>query len=386
MANYPKELTDLLQQYMTDGNITEKERAVLLRKAEAMNVDKDEFDLYIDAEIQKIDQKADAIKRQSKGKLCPFCDASIPVLADKCPECGGSITPEATKELEEIINKLEDALVNFKSGNNIEKSKAEIERYVRKAKLYYENNNKVKKLLEEVEFEKVKAQSDANKIKRKQTFINILTYNKKLTAFVLIGIVLIIISGINTLLAPPDYKNTAVAMKLIEDAIKEGDLSKAEFIYTEHGRGWGWARDLEPVLIKLARAHIVNGNYSEAITLQEEMRSSNWWEHADPLSLAVQNSLIKAGQYEEAERLFRYFDPSPTLTNPMGTDVYYSFLLKCIDQMKINEDSKSKIKAFIDQKSIFYQQKRNGEIKIRDFVGEWEYSAVKKRLYDYAGV
>lgn len=386
MANYPKELTDLLQQYMTDGNITEKERAVLLRKAEAMNVDKDEFDLYIDAEIQKIDQKADAIKRQSKGKLCPFCDASIPVLADKCPECGGSITPEATKELEEIINKLEDALVNFKSGNNIEKSKAEVERYVRKAKLYYENNNKVKKLLEEVEFEKVKAQSDANKIKRKQTFINILTYNKKLTAFVLIGIVLIIISGINTLLAPPDYKNTAVAMKLIEDAIKEGDLSKAEFIYTEHGRGWGWARDLEPVLIKLARAHIVNGNYSEAITLQEEMRSSNWWEHADPLSLAVQNSLIKAGQYEEAERLFRYFDPSPTLTNPMGTDVYYSFLLKCIDQMKINEDSKSKIKAFIDQKSIFYQQKRNGEIKIRDFVGEWEYSAVKKRLYDYAGV
>lgn len=386
MANYPKELTDLLQQYMTDGNITEKERAVLLRKAEAMNVDKDEFDLYIDAEIQKIDQKADAIKRQSKGKLCPFCDASIPVLADKCPECGGSITPEATKELEEIINKLEDALVNFKSGNNIEKSKAEVERYVRKAKLYYENNNKVKKLLEEVEFEKVKAQSDANKIKRKQTFINILTYNKKLTAFVLIGIVLIIISGINTLLAPPDYKNTAVAMKLIEDAIKEGDLSKAEFIYTEHGRGWGWARDLEPVLIKLARAHIENGNYSEAITLQEEMRSSNWWEHADPLSLAVQNSLIKAGQYEEAERLFRYFDPSPTLTNPMGTDVYYSFLLKCIDQMKINEDSKSKIKAFIDQKSIFYQQKRNGEIKIRDFVGEWEYSAVKKRLYDYAGV
>lgn len=386
MANYPKELTDLLEQYLTDGVMTAKERGVLLRKAEAMNVDKDEFDLYIDAEIQKIDQKADAIKRQSKGKLCPFCDASIPVLADKCPECGGSITPEATKELEEIIEKLEDALVNFKSGNNIEKSKAEVERYVRKAKLYYENNNKVKKLLEEVEFEKVKAQSDANKIKRKQTFINILTYNKKLTAFVLIGIVLIIISGINTLLAPPDYKNTAVAMKLIEDAIKEGDLSKAEFIYTEHGRGWGWARDLEPVLIKLARAHIENGNYSEAITLQEEMRSSNWWEHADPLSLAVQNGLIKAGQYEEAERLFRYFDPSPTLINPMGTDVYYSFLLKCIDQMKINEDSKSKIKAFIDQKSIFYQQKRNGEIKIRDFVGEWEYSAVKKRLYDYAGV
>ena len=153
MANYPKELTDLLEQYLTDSVMTAKERGVLLRKAEAMNVDKDEFDLYIDAEIQKIDQKADAIKRQSKGKLCPFCDASIPVLADKCPECGGSITPEATKELEEIIEKLEDALVDFKSGKDFEKSKAKVERYLRKAELYYESNPKVKKLLGAVKSE-----------------------------------------------------------------------------------------------------------------------------------------------------------------------------------------------------------------------------------------
>ena len=153
MANYPKELTDLLEQYLTDGVMTAKERAVLLRKAEAMNVDKDEFDLYIDAEIQKIDQKADAIKRQSKGKLCPFCEASIPTLADKCPECGANITPSATKELEEIIEKLEDALVNFKSGNDIEKSKAEVERYIRKAELYYESNSKVQKLLTAVKLE-----------------------------------------------------------------------------------------------------------------------------------------------------------------------------------------------------------------------------------------
>ena len=153
MANYPKELTDLLEQYLTDGVMTAKERGVLLRKAEAINVDKDEFDLYIDAEIQKIDQKADAIKRQSKGKLCPFCDASIPVLADKCPECGGSITPEATKELEEIIEKLEDALVNFKDSQNIARSKAEVERYIRKAELYYESNSKVQKLLTAVKLE-----------------------------------------------------------------------------------------------------------------------------------------------------------------------------------------------------------------------------------------
>lgn len=153
MANYPKELVDLLQQYMTDGVMTDKERAVLLRKAESLGVDKDEFDLYIDAEVQKFDQKIDSAKRQAKGKLCPFCEASVPMFTDKCPMCGGNITPEATKELEEIIEKLEDALVDLKSRRDFKRSKAMVERYIRKAELYYESNPKVKILLGAVKSE-----------------------------------------------------------------------------------------------------------------------------------------------------------------------------------------------------------------------------------------
>ena len=196
MANYPKELVDLLEQYLTDGVMTSKEREVLLRKAEAMNVDKDEFDLYIDAEIQKIDQKADAIKRQSKGKLCPFCEASIPMLADKCPECGGNITPQATKELEEIIDKLEDALVNFKSGKDFERSKAEIERYIRKANMYYENNPKIKRLLEEVVAESKIAENKAKAITRNKTIKNILL-NKGVVVFLEILIFALIFSCVD---------------------------------------------------------------------------------------------------------------------------------------------------------------------------------------------
>lgn len=162
MANYPKELTDLLEQYLADGVMTAKERGVLLRKAEAMNVDKDEFDLYIDAEIQKIDQKADAIKRQSKGKLCPFCEAQVPMLAEKCPECGGIITAEASSAAEEIINALEDALLNFKSGKDVKKSKADVERYARKIDLYYTENKKIQKLLSEVREELIVAEKKLN--------------------------------------------------------------------------------------------------------------------------------------------------------------------------------------------------------------------------------
>ena len=227
MANYPKELIDLLNQYLTDGVMTSKEREVLLRKAEAMNVDKDEFDLFIDAEIQKIDQKMDAMKRQAKGRLCPFCEAQIPMLADKCPECGGNITPEATKELEEIIDKLEDALVNFKSGKDIEKSKAEVERYIRKAEMYYENNTKVKKLVETINLELTKAQEEAKKNARKKTIIGILKHPKLRFGYLIGGLLILLVIGIN--LAKNDYsKNPEACIEMVNEALKNDDVTKAE--------------------------------------------------------------------------------------------------------------------------------------------------------------
>lgn len=171
MTNYPKELTDLVEEYLTDGVLTTKERQVLINKAVKLNVDPEEFDLYLDAQQQKIDQVADAAVRKAKGKTCPFCGSSVPQLADKCPECGQFITPEASEELQEIFKHLEDALVDFKSGNDVERNKAVVERYVRKANMYYGNNPKVKVLLSQIQAESEKAEKD----KKKAAAINIVT-------------------------------------------------------------------------------------------------------------------------------------------------------------------------------------------------------------------
>ena len=177
MANnlIPEELDALIQQYLTDGVLTDKERQVILNKADKMGLDRDEIDLYLDAEIQKIDQTTDAAVRKQKGKVCPYCGASIPLLADKCPACDRFITPEASKELQEILDNLEGALVDMKSlkGQNPwwmvkekwERNKATVERYSRKARLYYSNNPKIKILLEEVEKEMKETE---NKVKEKQ--------------------------------------------------------------------------------------------------------------------------------------------------------------------------------------------------------------------------
>ena len=176
MANklIPEELQALIQQYLTDGVLTDKERTVILKKAEGMGLDRDEIDLYLDAEVQKLDQAADAVVRQRKSKACPYCGAPVPQLTDKCPECGQFITPEASKELQDILEHLEEALVDFKSGENLDRSKASVERYSRKAKMYFSNNPKIKPLLEEVQIEMEIAEKHAKSQARKGIFVSIL--------------------------------------------------------------------------------------------------------------------------------------------------------------------------------------------------------------------
>lgn len=166
----PEELQALIDQYLTDGVLTDKERQVILRKAEGMGLDRDEIDLYLDAEVQKIDQATDAAVRRQKGKTCPFCGAPVPQLADKCPECGQYITPEASQELQEILDNLEEALVEMKAGKDVNRNRAIVERYARKAKLYYSNHPKIIKLLSEVhaDIEEEKVLSLNNKKREKK--------------------------------------------------------------------------------------------------------------------------------------------------------------------------------------------------------------------------
>lgn len=301
MANYPKELQELLEQYLTDGVITTKEREVLLRKAEAMNVDKDEFDLYIDAEIQKIDQNADAIKRQSQGKLCPFCEASIPMLADKCPECNENITPQATKEIEEIIDKLEDALVSFKSGKDIAKSKATVERFMRKAKMYYGNNPKIQKLVEEVEMESAKAEKVAKANARKNTFVKILT-NWRITG----AVILVALIGIFML-----FQKFMLFHKSDEPKIELINLSDEAKI---------------EILFKEVSELVDDGNLDEAsdklvITTFlpgiRERGTDHIIQYYDPIYLKVIKAYIKHGNYEAAEEL------AMSYRGKIGSEVYW---------------------------------------------------------------
>lgn len=269
MANLiPEELNALIQQYLTDGVLTDKERQVILNKAEKMGLDRDEIDLYLDAEVQKIDQQTDAAVRKQKGKTCPFCGGSVPQLTDKCPHCGENITPEASSELQEIFDNLEEALVDFKSGKDIAKSKATVERFMRKAKMYYGNNPKIQKLLEEVEMESAKAEKAAKANARKNSFVKILTYNWKITA----AVVLAVLIGIFMLFHKSDEAKIENLFEEVSELVDDGNLDKANKILVNttilegiSKRGTSYIVSYyDPIYLKVIKAYINNGNYDAA--------------------------------------------------------------------------------------------------------------------------
>lgn len=186
----PEELDALIQEFLTDDVLTDKERQVILRKAASLGLDQDEIDLYLDAQVQKIDQATETAARRMKSKECPHCQAPVPQFTDKCPECGRYITPQANEELKDILENLEEALVDLKAGTDFQRSKATVERYSRKGKMYYGNNPKVQILLKEVEYEMAIAEKKAKSQAIKKTLTTILT-NKYflLVLVVVIGVI-----------------------------------------------------------------------------------------------------------------------------------------------------------------------------------------------------
>lgn len=314
MANnlIPEELNALIQQYLTDGVLTAKERQVILNKAEKMGIDRDEIDLYLDAEVQKIDQQTDAAVRKQKGKTCPFCGGSVPQLTDKCPHCGENITPEASSELQEIVDNLEEALVDFKSGNDIAKSKATVERFMRKAKLYYGNNPKIQKLLEDVEMESLEAENVAKANARKNTFVKILTYNWRITATVIIVALIGIITLFGVLY--DEYKiaqkeaqiaqNEAQIENLSEEVselVDDGNLDKAnnKLVNTIFLKDIPIVKYYDPIYLKVIKAHIKHGNYEAAeelaLSYRGKIGSDYWWAKA-PTYIYLRSLYEKEGR------------------------------------------------------------------------------------------
>lgn len=99
---YSEQIEELIDAILEDGQITEKERSVLHKRAIAEGIDPDEVDVIIDARLakmrmaqQQVPPAVPPIHRENSTNVkygevrkCPYCGTTINDIAFKCEECG----------------------------------------------------------------------------------------------------------------------------------------------------------------------------------------------------------------------------------------------------------------------------------------------------------
>ena len=110
------ELEQLIKFALEDGELTEEERSVLMRKAQEAGMDLEEFEMILDAKLQEVKKSAalaatPAPKPNSKHgevRKCPACGAMVSAFTTKCSECGFEFNNvEAVKSANTLFEKLQ---------------------------------------------------------------------------------------------------------------------------------------------------------------------------------------------------------------------------------------------------------------------------------------
>lgn len=107
------EIENLINMALADGDVTEKERAIILRKAESLGLDKDEVELILDGKIalsKKTGNSGDTTRSPINNKeggiiKCPSCGAQAESFRTKCTQCNFEYR-SSENSLQELISQL----------------------------------------------------------------------------------------------------------------------------------------------------------------------------------------------------------------------------------------------------------------------------------------
>ena len=108
------EIEKLIDLALADGQITEKERNVILRKAAELGVNADEVEMTLDGRLHQLDaSKQKQREKFGNVKSCPACGSSVKAMESNCFDCGheffgtkaNSTLLKLLAEIEKIKNK-----------------------------------------------------------------------------------------------------------------------------------------------------------------------------------------------------------------------------------------------------------------------------------------
>lgn len=127
---YNEQIENLINAALADGVLTEKEKQVLFKRAQAMGIDLDEFEMVLDARLVELKkkeareneqyqlemEKAKAAQKSAPKsdkfgdvRKCPACGAMVESFQTKCPECGHEFSNiEANSTTQKLMAALDE--------------------------------------------------------------------------------------------------------------------------------------------------------------------------------------------------------------------------------------------------------------------------------------
>lgn len=85
---FSKELDELIDMALADGQLTEKEKRILFRRARSEGVDLDEFEMLLDARLEKAKSMVASSSSYGEARKYPSCGANVVGTQGRCPYCG----------------------------------------------------------------------------------------------------------------------------------------------------------------------------------------------------------------------------------------------------------------------------------------------------------
>lgn len=103
---------------LADGEVTEKERVIILRKAEALGEDVDEVEMILDGKLHKLEaSKPKQKEKVGNIKTCPACGASVKAMTLTCSDCDHEfVSAEGNSSVKKLISEIEK--IDKKSNNS----------------------------------------------------------------------------------------------------------------------------------------------------------------------------------------------------------------------------------------------------------------------------
>lgn len=122
---FSQALEEVIEAALADGVLTDKERAVLHKRAAQEGIDPDELDVVIEGRLAKMKRETDWLKpappaSEKRGNIvkCPSCGAPIEAGAVSCKECGYVFTNVAANRSSEKLAEKISFLLHSKANEN----------------------------------------------------------------------------------------------------------------------------------------------------------------------------------------------------------------------------------------------------------------------------